>query len=370
MKAKIVILLCSVLLVGCSGSQAGPAAPLDCPGAFETKGDRILGMDILNSTETGTFEEDFEKAREFGIEFTGLHLLWNQLEATPESYFDPGDTLSLLGDFCKTNNIKISLTIRPIDLTGKTVPSDLEDVRFNTELMKNRFTKLLDFIFIKMDPSLLTSLQVGNEIDHYDASGEHPDFWSDYGSFLFHIRDYLSSKYPGTKLGFTVTLLGSINDINGTSGVFEALSQVVDLVGVTYYPINNDFTVMNTAVVEQHLDAIVDKFKNKIIYMQEVGYQTSAVCNSSESKQAQFICNFFHSWDKHSDVIKLVEFVRLNDVSTTLAEDMADPYGISDERFIEYLRTLGVISHDGKGNYKQGFLTLKQHANIRGWIKN
>ena len=56
--------------------------------------------------------------------------------------------------------------------------------------------------------------------------------------------------------------------------------------------------------------------------MQEAGYQTSAICNSSELKQAQFIDNIFHAWDIHKDQITLINFVRLHDLSTAEANDM------------------------------------------------
>ena len=73
---------------------------LENPYTFESKGDRLLGMDILNSAKNGTFEGDFEKAREFGIEFTGLHLLWNQIETSPGNYTDDGDVLATFNSFC------------------------------------------------------------------------------------------------------------------------------------------------------------------------------------------------------------------------------------------------------------------------------
>ncbi len=371
---RIILVLCiiSILFTGCSKDNSTSISPeeLNCPGTHKHKGDRLLGIDFLNSTEDGTFEGDFEKARGFGIDFTGLHLLWGQIETSPENYTDPGNALSAFNEFCNNENIKFSLMIRPIDLTGKTVPDDLDNVRFNTQLMKSRFKSLIDFVFTKIDYQLLTSLQIGNEIDQYDTSNEHPDFWSDYGNFLFDIRSYIGLEYPGLKLSFTVTLLGVTTGEHKDSGVFEALSEVTDVVGVTYYPINNDFTVMDPDVVDVHFAAITSKFVGKIIYFGEVGYQTGNKCNSSERKQAQFICNVFHAWDAYKDNIKLISFVRMNDISQPQAEEMAGPYGIGDEKFIEYLRTLGLHTYNGSGTDKEGFSVLKEHANLRGWVNN
>ncbi len=223
---------------GCSSSEDESVfspGRVECSDIFENKGERLLGMDILDQTEKSTFEEDFERVKGIGIDFITLHLPWDQIETTPETYNDPGDAILLLGSFCSDNNIKLALTIRPIDLTGKTVPTDLDSVRFNSELMKSRFKNLIDFVFTEIDYRLLTSLQIGNEIDGFDITSEHPNFWSDYGEFLFDIKTYVSSRYPGLKIGFTVTLLGVTTGEHSTSGVFEALAEVVDVVGVTYY---------------------------------------------------------------------------------------------------------------------------------------
>ena len=82
------------------------------------------------------------------------------------------------------------------DLTGKTVPADLDTTRFNSATMKARFKGLIDYVFTKIDYQLLTSLQIGNEIDGFNTSSEHSDFWSDYGSFLLDIKTSSSFASP------------------------------------------------------------------------------------------------------------------------------------------------------------------------------
>ncbi|MCP4161865.1 MAG: hypothetical protein GY760_17465 [Deltaproteobacteria bacterium] len=212
---KTFLIFALMLLIGCSEDDANPnpATPptneVKCTKDHQPKGDRLLGMDILDPPTGGTFDENYSKSKEFGLQFTGLHIPWDKIEQTPGNLKDPDDSLSSMNSFCSDKNIKLSLTIRPIDLTGKTVPTDLINSRFNAVIMKNRFKNLIDFIFTKIDYTLLTSLQIGNEIDHYDTTSEHPDFWSDYGEFLYEIRSYIDVKYPELKTGFTVTLLGN-----------------------------------------------------------------------------------------------------------------------------------------------------------------
>lgn len=57
--------------------------------------------------------------------------------------------------------------------------------------------------------------------------------------------------------------------------------------------------------------------------------------------------------------------LRLNDVSRTAAESLADPYGITHEEFIEYLRTLGVRTDTG--TLKQSFSIIKSELQKRSF---
>ncbi len=127
---------------------------------------------------------------------------------------------------------------------------------------------------------------------------------------------------------------------------------------------------MDPGVVDSHFNAITSKFFKKPIYVQEVGYPTSHECNSSEAKQAQFICNVFGAWDVYKGNMELVNFVRLNDLSRSGAEEVAGPYGIADNKFIEYLRTLGVRTYEGGGMDKEWFFILEEQANMRGWVSD
>ncbi len=369
MKKRIifVVILTSLLGLWCSlflNSEA-PTTTIKCPDPFVNKGNRLIGMDILNPANNETFMDGFNRAKKFGIEFTALHVPWTEIEKTPNVFTDPDTAFYHFNIFCSETKIKLSLTIRPIDLTGKTVPSDLVNTRFNSLEMKNRFKSLIDFICSLISPSNLTSIQIGNEIDGYDISKENPEFWDDYTEFLKDIHTYVGEKYPTLKIGFTCTLYGLLSKRYKNSNIFESMSKSVDIVGITYYPINDDFTVKEPSVVYDDFKNITDKFPNKTIYIQEIGYPTSKICNSSDDKQAQFICDLFQAWDTHLNNIKLLNFVRLNDVSDSEAKDLAGPYGINNNEFIEYLRTLGFSSYSGKN--KGAFLLTIEQATLRGW---
>ncbi len=65
--------------------------------------------------------------------------------------------------------ILFAFTLRPIDIQGKMVFSNLFETRFNDPQMINRFRQLIDFIFTIVDPDLVMNFQIGNEIDGYDT---------------------------------------------------------------------------------------------------------------------------------------------------------------------------------------------------------
>ncbi|MDX1628279.1 MAG: hypothetical protein R3345_06240 [Fulvivirga sp.] len=363
---KISRLIVLFFLIACSDDDAVTGVTsFQCNQSVEPRDGRLLGMDILDETNTSDFSNNYNLAKEAGINFIHLHLPWTSIETAPNEFEDPGNALTTLNNFVDQEQIKLNLTLRPIDLTGKTVPADLENVRFNSAVMIERFTALLDFVFSKFDHANLTNVQIGNEIDGYDTSNEPASFWSDYGEFLFSVNTYLDQNYPGLKMGFTGTFEGMTSGNLHDLGIFNALADVVDIVGVTYYPQDQNFQVHSPETPIADMDLLAEEFAGHTVYLQEVGYQTSDVNHSSEQKQAAFICNMFLAWDMHKDQFPLMLWVRLNDISQTKAQDLAGPYGLDSEPFIEFLRTLGLQTTSGE--LKEGYNIFTEETTERGW---
>jgi len=366
MKMKQIKLFSLIILIlfSCNKDTNTPANDFKCElQNIVPKGERTIGIDLLNPTESNTFEQNITIAKELGFQFIALHLAWSSIENSANKYEDPFNAIELLGQFAQNNNLKFSLTIRPIDLTGKTVPTDLQNIRFNNEIFIQRFKSLVDFIFSKVQPSILLNFQIGNEIDGYNTTNEPASFWDDYGIFLKEITKYIHSISPNMKIGFTATFNGLI----AKSIQFKNLSKNVDILGVTYYPIKSNFNVKKPNVVFNDFSTLVKTYENIPIYLQEVGYQSSKLNDSNESNQAEFYCNLFKAWDKYPEKIKAVSIVRLNDLSLKDAQESAGPYGISDNNFIEYLKTLGIRTYNELGTNKQSYDVIKNNMSIRGW---
>ena len=361
---KLFKLILLILLTLSCNDKIDPNELFTCEiGEVIQKGDRMIGLDLLDLTKTNTFDDNIAHAKELGIEFIALHLTWSSIETAKATYRDPFNALELLGKVAKANDMKFSLTIRPIDLTGKTVPTDLEGVKFNDTKMIDRFNNLLDFIFEKVSPDVLLNIQIGNEIDGYDTKDEPDSFWDDYGIFLKSSSKHIHEKYPDLKVGFTGTLYGLIeNPI-----IFTKLAKNIDILGVTYYPIDSKFNVKSPDVVFDDFENLVAKYENSTLFLQEVGYPSSLENKSNQARQAEFFCNLFTAWDQHRDHIKTMNLVRLNDISIEKAKELAAPYGINGKRFQEYLRTLGIRTFDGDGENKKAFEVIGEHLNKRGW---
>lgn len=367
-RLPVIIALACGALVGCGGGSLGgePAIRFSCDYPVLAKADRRLGLDFLNPAEDGDFAASAAHAERLGAEFIALHLAWSALEPTPEGYVDPDATLATMQAFLEASDLGLALTLRPIDLTGKTVPGDLAGLRFNDPALIGRFQALLDHVFAIVDHRRLTSLQIGNEIDGYDTSGEHPDFWSDYGAFLSAINGYVDLHYPGLDVGYTATWDGLTTGALADAGVFTALQGSVDLLGVTYYPLNPDFSVRAPADVHADLALLAQRYPAGSLFLQEVGYPTAAANASGEDAQARFYCELFKAWDDQPR-IGLLNLVRLQDLSQAEAQALAGPYGLSSEAFVGYLRTLGLRSHPGSGADKPAFAVVAGEAAERGW---
>lgn len=340
---------------------------LSCDYSVSPKGERLLGMDYLDTSEAGDFDANAGLFSTLGGNFTALHLTWAQLEPTANQFEDPGSALASLKAYLEANALKLVLVIRPIDLTGKTVPSDLASTRFNDTTFIARFQAALNFTISTVGASNLLAVHIGNEIDGFNASAEHTDFWSDYGAFLTSVNGYVDTQFSGLPIGFTATWGGLVQGSTSTKAIMTALGGAVDLIGVTYYPLDAQFGVRAADDVHADFNQLVNDYSDVELMLTEVGYPSSSDNTSSERGQAEFYCELLKAWDDHSNRIPMMNIVRMNDYSLAYAQAGALPYGIDSVPFIEYLRSLGLRNHTGIGSAKPAWSILEAELNKRGW---
>lgn len=358
-----------IFVLFCFTCKNDEVAVSDCASSgAEERGSRTIGYDILDVTEKGDFGANYAIASgQLRSEFIQLLQPWSAFENNQQGVFD-GEaiaTFQTLNGFAESTGTKLSLIVTPIDIPGRFTPAYLENRKFDDPQVIASFNSLIDKLFNPgngiVNPKNVIAFSVGNEIDQYNWT-DNNDKPSAYKAFLQAIKPKINSY--GIPLHFTGTLYG----LDQAANTWKDLADVVDKISVTYYPLNGDFTVRSPEVIHSDFDSFFSKFGNQSVFLQEVGYPSSATLKSSEEKQAEFFCNFFSAWDKYIDRISHTSVLRLNDVSPSSAQATGVDYGLaSNSNFIEYIRTLGIRTWNDTGTNKKAYAVITEQLNRRNW---
>jgi hypothetical protein len=183
---------------------------------------------------------------------------------------------------------------------------------------------------------------LGNEVDVYLTN--HPLEVDAYLKFLS--VGIVTAKHlrPGLKIGVTTTYTG----LTRNKDLVAKLNKGMDLVSLTYYPLQPDFRVLPPSTVGPDIDAMVAFGAPRQVYIQEAGYPASEITDSSEAKQSQFVDNLFDAVVKHrKDLLGVCYFISV-DFSNALVKNLLGYYSLADKTFEAYLASLGLKKNDGK----------------------
>lgn len=324
------------------------------------KGDRVLAWQV-DMAENNNYDSAYSYAA--CIESIHFSFSWNLME--PDSgIFDATfitNTLGVSNVFLPAVGTKIELNIPTMNTVTKDVPADLVNVNFDDPVMINRFKGILDTIFTRMPDVEFSALNIGNESDIF--MGADATKYAAYKVFLDSVVPYAKQLYfnlhnESLKVGTTLTHEGLTN--LSTANLCKSLNNGLDVVSVTYYPLNNDFTMKPPTVVDADFLELVTEYPDTIqpIYFAECGYSTSDICNSSDSLQSEFYKNVFTAWDTYYNNIKYLTIFKTTDWSQVEVDVFAINFGIPDTIFKEYLRTLGVRTWDNNGTSKMAYETI------------
>ena len=368
-------LCCLFFFENCAKSDSGATNPAACTTCPVAKGSRELGVDILDTNPSSTFNNNITLAKAAGATYMILGLGWNQIEATTPgdcstagTYVDPGNALATFNTLLPASGLKLSLSILPVSTVINLRPSNLSSTNFDDPLVICRFQKMLTYVFSMIPNVELTSIQFGNEIDSYPTANQL-SFWSQYWGLFVQASTTAKTLRPGVKTSVVGTLYGatglSTNPL--AQGGLQQIYNSADVVVVTYYPLNSNFTVKNSSVVDTEIGTLVSLYPSKPIHFNEIGYPSGSTYDAStEALQKLFVTQVFKTWDKYSTQISKISFLRLNDVSLSSAQSTATTYGLAgNNQFIEYIQTLGLRTYAGAD--KQGYGQLKTETSSRGW---
>ena len=321
-----------------------------------TKGQRLIGHGITEGANE--FGVAFALAREAGLEFIELPLAWDSVESAPGRFHS--NILTIANAFFPARNVKVFLTVNPIDTNNLRMPADLKNKAFDDPEVIERYRRLLDYVLDQAGQLDLIGFGIGNEIDAYLAN--HKSRWQQYQKFYEAGRRYIKNKRPELKVGTKAMMYGHIAS---HTAALKEMNRNSDLIMVTYYPLKEGFRVHDPAVVHDHFKRLTDIYAGKPISMLEAGYPASRYLGSSEQKQVEFIRELFAAWDHHRSQILHMNFMWLHDVSDAKLEEFERYYRISSKAFIEFLATLGLRTYQGKD--KPAFQELKRQVQARSW---
>jgi hypothetical protein len=319
------------------------------------RGERILAMDV-NEAKDGDFGKAFTAARAAGMQVANLSVYWDDIETKPGTYAPVMNYLAISNVFYPAAKTPLNLVVAVLDTSRRRIPRDLARKPLDDPELIERFKKLLDWAFEQIPNVTLGYLSIGNEIDGVIRSERE---WKQYQAFFAAAKAHAAAKRPGLKIGVKLMLDGALK----ADG--KALNALADVVMVNAYALNGDFTVRDPSAVEGIFDAVVEAYPGRTIYFTEWGYPSGAACKSTDEQQADFVRRSFKAWDKHAGAVRLVNFCILHDRPDSFVKDSAQYYGLKLPAFLEFLRTLGMRTFDGKD--KPAFAALKAEARSRGW---
>jgi hypothetical protein len=323
------------------------------------KGERTLGLSV-GTAEDGDYPRALSDAQAAGVQSVTLSLDWSKLETTPGQY----DTslLKIADQFYPPHHVAVDLILRPINTNRAEMPSDLQGKLFDDPKLITRFERLLDAVFAQTHHLTLHSLIIGNEVDAY--LGGDLTRWKQYTTFYRTVSAYAHTNRPGLKIGVTATFDG----LTGTARKpLQRLNAVSNVIAVTYYPLNSDFTVRAPTSPIQGFAQICKLYPGRPIALIEAGYPSSPECGSSEIKQATFVRSLFTAWDAHPLQIISITLSWETDISPAAVTAATQYYGIAAPAFGAFLGSIGLRTYPESGHDKAAFAALKEEAHAHGW---
>lgn len=371
MRTVILFFVLAILISCTKNDGVSPSSP----SSVVQKGSRKFGLHVTYGSAE-TYNDAFNILVTNRYDHVNLHQIWGDggisgvtgaLATNAAGTSFDFTNIDIANAFYPAYGKGISLTIGTIDTNNKFVPSSFIATDFDQTSIRTAFKNLLSSMLPRLTSSDIIGLQIGNEVDIF--LGTDATAWSKYKTFFDDISAYAKTLNPNLKIGVTTTLYGAISSTQKT--FIQNLNSNADFVSVTYYPVNSDFTMKSSAVIESDIGSLVALYPTKPIYIQEFGYSSgSSYVASSEQKQNEAVQAFFLVWDKYASNIPFVSWLNLTEWSQASVDGYGSQYGmcpgVSCDSFKEFLKTLGLRDYT-TGTYKPALTEIINQTTQRGW---
>ncbi|MCI0617572.1 hypothetical protein L0244_31750, partial [bacterium] len=169
-------LIAMIIMIAANFSAADPPVP---------KKSRQLAIDVTEMRD-GNYEDAFKLAKDVGMDRIGLFLSWNVLEPKPQQF--DGTLLDIAAVYYPAHHVKIDLTLTVVNTNHLDTPSDLQNRSFSDPVVIDRFKKLINFVFTKLKPDQLASVNIGSEYDKFFGTDQKK--WAEFAAFYKSARDH------------------------------------------------------------------------------------------------------------------------------------------------------------------------------------
>ena len=285
--------------------------------------------------------KDYDKAVKLaikaGVTATIVTDTWSSLEPVPNQIDVSG--LKQVIDYYTSKGLQLYIGLQVINTVKREVPSDLENLAFDSPVMASRFHKLLDQVLPLLGANA-KYISIGNEVDGYLAPTNQ---WAAYQIFYEDGLGYIHQKRPGTLVGVTTTFGGGQTNL----AQIQALNTKSDIFILTYYPLHGDFQVNSPTSPATDFPQMLT-WTTKPVFLQEVGFPSDPATGSSRAKESQFVTSAFSAWHAAGSQMPFFSYFLEHDFDPTTCKTLAQYYGLpNDHAFIGYLCSLGVRTDTG-----------------------
>ena len=366
----IVVIISVYVVTGVVGNNSSESLPnLTVPNFAAILFDQT---NYTLSTALPTLNTDFQEALAKGMNGEFYVVGWKDMEPTPLTY--DFSTLRSVAYICKALNLTLYINVKTIDTNNLAIPSDLQNstshqlangITWMDQNLINRWFWFLGNMTANLNVFYPKSQQfflgVGNEVDVWLNSQSDPNQVSSYLSFVTASSSFIKTlTNPLCAVAVSTTLTGSLQNPK----LFSRIIAVEDVISMTWYPLNSDFTVSSLpkCIAEWQMFMNLTFVNNKSIIMQEIGFPSgyniaannaASYDNSSQQKQTDFVTWIFTVLNTNKARVRGWAWIGLNDFTKEECDQLSLYYGVSAPAFIEYLCTLGLVNSDG--SYKQAY---------------
>ncbi len=311
---------------------------------LQTKFSGIISLNTnLSASEPfSNYTAEYQTAFNSGARGAQTAAPWGSLNPTGTTY----DFAALSNSFFGLGTLKnigfeaIFLNIPIIAIDKRSMPADIIGLAFDDPTVKSRFRLLIDAIKDQLNDKV-KYVAFGNEVDTYFAT--RPTEWTAYKSLIDDARSYLKTLKPNIQVAVTTTFTGASSSFPVQ---VSTLNSNMDVIALTYYPINNNFIPLDPTTVKDDVAKMIALAGGKPLVMQEWGYPSSSVLTSSEKKQTDFISNSFTQLKENgASVFPFVSFFKYRDWNANHVQTLTGQ--TVGQNFYEFMSSLGLKKNDG-----------------------